>query len=750
MDNLREKINVDNAKYLMSLKDSDLKKIVDPEGKMSCEENGERLFTNIDTYVKQLKKWLKFGISQMNSNGYIKTNYSYSKELVSCGRKYVKGFGVQKLKKNIRGFLCEGIVNDIDMKNAHPSILLNIIKKHFPKIKSNRLEDYCTKRSEFLKAGETTKHKVLMSMYHNKNHTTSNQLFCKLDKEFKSIQQIFYSKFDSVVELPDIIKSQKNSYKQNKEGKYLSLILTYYENEILTKVYQQFGDKIQTPIYDGFHLDKSENIKDSIKLLNKMTEEDGVKWDYKEFDNSIIIDEAVDIDYEEVKSYEDCKIHFEQKHFIIENPFMFGKLYNVKGDDKYQFYSKEKFRDLVKPIKFFDPEIGKDMEFFPKWIEDNNRKAFKEVQFIPTLKKDTEVFNSFKGFNYKINEDFEFDEENKLHKRVWDLFTKELSVLTNNDSDSIDYLLDYIAHLLQKPEEQSRVGIIFKSKEGFGKDLLLSIIEELIGISYTLNTDNMDDIFGTYNVGIRDKLVLVLNEVSGKSGYENKEAIKNIITEEKTIIREKYISQYEQKNFIRLFLLTNNLNPVEISYHDRRWAVFKSTHKKPSPDFFTKVVAMKRNKTSMEILFNILMSRDIEDFKPDQHRPKTEAYENMKEHNTNPIYNFLNECFINNNHSDHFDSEDCKTKKSDGSFYVKSSIFMQTYKYYLENSGMKYEVNYKTIKSILLDIGIKKKKARVKTETCEFYIIEPEDLKEQLSEFQLGEEIEELDDDDFN
>ena len=75
---------------------------------------------------------------------------------------------------------------------------------------------------------------------------------------------------------------------------------------------------------------------------------------------------------------------------------------------------------------------------------------------------------------------------------------------------------------------------------------------------------------------------------------------------------------------------------------------------------------------------------------------------------------------------------------------------MQTYKYYLENSGMKYEVNYKTIKSILLDIGIKKKKARVKTETCEFYIIEPEDLKEQLSEFQLGEEIEELDDDDFN
>ena len=36
-------------------------------------------------------------------------------------------------------------------------------------------------------------------------------------------------------------------------------------------------------------------------------------------------------------------------------------LYNVKGEDKYQFYSKEKFRDLVKPIKFFDSETGKEI-----------------------------------------------------------------------------------------------------------------------------------------------------------------------------------------------------------------------------------------------------------------------------------------------------------------------------------------------------------------------------------------------------
>lgn len=746
MDCFREKINVENAKYLMSLKDSVLEPLIKKDKK---NWKGETIFSNIDAYIKQLKKWLKFGISQMNSKGYIECKYKYSEELVSCGRKYVKGFGIQKLTREIRGFLCEGIVNDIDMINAHPTILLNLIKKHFPKIKHNRLEDYCTKRPEFLQCAQTTKINVLSAMNSNKKFKNSNQLFCKLDDEFKSIQKIFYEKFDSIIELPDVIKSKKNSFKQNKEGKYISLILTYYENEILNKVHRKFGDKIQTPIFDGFHLDKSENIKNIINVLNTMTKEDGIKWSHKKFDNSITIDEAVDIDYEEVKSYEDCKIDFEKNHFIINNPFMFCRMYQLNGEDKYQFYSKEKFRDLVKPIKYYDCEIGKDMEFFPSWMEDTNRRSFKEVQFIPTLKENKEVFNSFKGFNHKVIEDFEFDEENQLHKKVWDLFTKQLGVLTNNHEESNNYLLDYIAHLLQKPEEQTRVGIIFKSKEGYGKDLIMGIIKELIGMSYMLNTDKMEDVFGNYNVGIRDKLVLVFNEVQGKSGYENKEHIKNIITEDTTIIREKYISQYEQKNYIRLFLLTNNLNPVEISYHDRRWAVFKSTHKKPTPEFFKKMFDMKGNKKCMEILFNILMNRDIDDFKPDQHRPKTEAYKNMKEHNTNPIYKFLNECFINKNYSEHFDSEDCKTKKSDGNFYVKSSIFMNTYKIYLENSGLKYDVNFKTIKSILVDIGINKKKVRVKSETCEFYIIEPEDLKEQLSEFQLGEEIEELDDDDF-
>ena len=97
----KEQINVKNAKFLLSCDEDKLKELIDPNDDKF--ENGEKLFTNYETYVKQLKQFLKQAISQMESKGYIEREYSSSKNQVNQGRIYVKKFGVQKLKRNIRG-----------------------------------------------------------------------------------------------------------------------------------------------------------------------------------------------------------------------------------------------------------------------------------------------------------------------------------------------------------------------------------------------------------------------------------------------------------------------------------------------------------------------------------------------------------------------------------------------------------------------------------------------------------------------
>ena len=103
----QEQIDIESAKYLLSLP---YEKLAENIG--GGEFKGDKIYTNKDTYIKELKCWLKKSVNKMNDNECIKTTYKYSKNLVDCGRIYVKGFGIQKLTKELRGFLIKRYSTD--------------------------------------------------------------------------------------------------------------------------------------------------------------------------------------------------------------------------------------------------------------------------------------------------------------------------------------------------------------------------------------------------------------------------------------------------------------------------------------------------------------------------------------------------------------------------------------------------------------------------------------------------------------
>lgn len=732
-----EKINISNAKRLLGVSDERLKEIIDPDGDKF--QDGEELYKNIDVYIRSLKNWLIKSISQMKKKGYIKVKYQHSRKLRNCGRIYVQSFGIQNLKKNLRGYLIKDEVVDLDMINCGPSILLNILEKNFDGfgVSWKLLEKYVENRDYYLNEKNISKEDIIVSMNSNKIINHPNKKMKALDYEFKQIQKLLF-KNSNILNLSDRSEEVKENLKQNKEGKFLNHILTVKENEILHKAMKEY--KVQTPMFDGFTIDKKDFNENTIDELNELSEEDGIKWAKKEHDETIEINDDEIEENDEYISYEEQKIRFEENHFMVENPILYGRFYSVNGEEKYQLYNKDKFRELVKPIKYFD---GEKKEFFPAWLEDENRNSFKEIQFIPTHKKNEDIFNSFTGFNYEGNNDFE-------DSTLIDLFIQHISILTNNEDKSIDYLIKFIAHLIQKPEERPETIILLKSNQGYGKDTLINIIVSLLGEKYFLRTAEIDDIFGSYNVGLRDKLFLQLNELEGKDGFSHKEKIKNLATEEKTIIREKYVSQYDQTNYLRIFICSNNFNPVEIPFDDRRMTVFQATRKKPSRNYFYQLNKYLKNKDELQNLFNFLNNIDISSFSPANDRPITKAYENMKESNENPIYKYLYDNFIRGNYKENFDKEHVKKQKKNNKLYIQSNIFYHYYKDYLSSEDLEYiKPTFKIIKSILLDLGIEKKAVKIAGKNNDYYIIDVDDLDEALKNHNLEEDIEEYEDDDF-
>ena len=134
-------------------------------------------------------------------------------------------------------------------------------------------------------------------------YKTPNQYLAKLDQDFKAVQKLIWNTLQDKMELPSTIIARKDGFKQNKEGRYLNIILTHYENKLLQTVMnnEQFKGKVATPMFDGFTYDTEKNMMTQeegdqmIADLNNITSPLGVKWSFKDHDTSIVKDEGIEI-----------------------------------------------------------------------------------------------------------------------------------------------------------------------------------------------------------------------------------------------------------------------------------------------------------------------------------------------------------------------------------------------------------------------------------------------------------------------
>ena len=68
---------------------------------------------------------------KINGNGYVKVNYKHKKGVLNVGRYFAEGaLSLQSFKKQIRHTLARDYYVDVDMVNAHPTILMQYCKRH--------------------------------------------------------------------------------------------------------------------------------------------------------------------------------------------------------------------------------------------------------------------------------------------------------------------------------------------------------------------------------------------------------------------------------------------------------------------------------------------------------------------------------------------------------------------------------------------------------------------------------------------
>jgi len=698
-----ESVDLEVAQYLSKLPEDYF--INNIFNKDEIKEDGTKYDTK--TYIKNVKTWLNKIIA---TKGTIKTSYKYSSVLKDHGRQYVKGFGIQSLQKELRGILCKNLYKDYDMVNAHPTILLHINNTYLENIERPFLEKYINNRNEILKKWNLTKHEILIWLNTEKSYNGSNQFLKGIDNEFKLIQTKVMTCNDDF--FLSICRS-KNA-KGNLKGTFINRVLCCYENKILNEVINLIGNEnVGSLMFDGLFITNKFNKFNIIEKFNETTEKYGIKWSEKEHSDKIKIDTDMVLPVYE-NDYTKTKKIFEEQHFMIEKPIMYG----TESEDKtsYYFYNIGDYTNLCKPYQFDSGRILLS-EFIPHWLTDETRRSYKNLIFNPSTTEHIDnQYNIFNGFNYndQIN-DQDYDNEGV------DLFLDHIKLLCNNEQEATDYLINYLAHLFQTPEILPEVAIVMCGMKGVGKDLLTDYIQGILGLEYITRTQKFSNLFGNFNSAIKNKLVIQVNEVSGKDGFSLKENLKNFITEKNVIINEKGMKQYTIENYARLFLFCNNHNPVEITEDNRRyWAI--NTGQKQNKEYYNKLYSNINNSTILHSIYTYFLKRDLTEFNI-RNFPITMKMERMRQYNTNPLYYYLFDTYVN--------------ETLENVFITGRELFYNILTY-MEGEGYPTtHITRKTVKTFMLNINnnpINDKSKTIDTKTYRGYTINIKLLIENIKD----------------
>lgn len=380
-----------------------------------------------------------------------------------------------------------------------------------------------------------------------------------------------------------------------------------------------------------------------IGSLKKMAKEEDPEL-YKQLFNK---KKVVDNDDQTKINYLEIKTKFELNNFKVINPIMFvtiDKTNNIILRTKKDF--KDVYENLVY-LKFNNFQQKMILtSFVDDWLTDSEMRTYDKLDFLPMQTAPANIYNTFNGYAGDKKELFNVDINNSL-------IIKHIKNLCNNDEKVFDYVIKYFARKLQRPYELTNTALIFKSNEGAGKDLFFNYLgNKIIGSDYYFNTEKPELLFGKFTSSLENKILIVVNETSGKDTFQINENIKCAITAEFNTIEHKGLKPYKNTNHIGYIYLTNNDNPVKVPIDDRRFCGIECNNlicnnKEYFDALRTEINSGKYDKAFYNYLSNI--NTDNYDFT--NNRPKTNFYNDLQEMNKPTLILFL-EQFINKNNDD--------------------------------------------------------------------------------------------------
>lgn len=193
-------------------------------------------------------------------------------------------------------------------------------------------------------------------------------------------------------------------------------------------------------------------------------------------------------------------------------------------------------------------------------------------------------------------------------------FFEHLAFLVPN-KDERKAVIEYLAHLVQKPWVKIRFGLVMIGGQGTGKSALIGFMQKVLGRG-NVNAANGSSLLNRFQGHLSGGVLLFLEEVSAEGRREAYEDAKTLVTEDLAAFERKGKNIENLPTPRGLILLSNDRHALHLPKDDRRFFIVQTAdHPHPNGmDYYNRVFDFSDDDAAA--VYNDLNRHDISQYSP--------------------------------------------------------------------------------------------------------------------------------------
>ena len=218
-------------------------------------------------------------------------------------------------------------------------------------------------------------------------------------------------------------------------------------------------------------------------------------------------------------------------------------------------------------------------------------------------------------------------------------FLDHLMYVCGGEEQFVQYLLDWMAYIIQKPGQRIHSVPLIIGPKGNGKTFIADLMTSLLGKSNVGIISN-DDLAGSFQDGLAGKQLLVLEEFKVFEGQNSMmERFKPWVTNERVGVNRKGLKKIAMDNVANTIAFSNHDDAIRIDADERRYAVAISRFPVKDEAFYTELFQTFIPKAggSTASLRYMLLNRDLSAFNPYAPALRTDSRDEMIENNRSAL-----------------------------------------------------------------------------------------------------------------